>query len=78
MFIVRARIVIRGQSAMKRPGLMRAEPTYFAGRKAMPIYISLMTVASLRPSEACHVRVLDWPVSLFRALGPVTSVLADA
>ena len=43
MLIVRARIVIRGQSTMKLPGLIRAKPTYSAGRKAMTIYISLMT-----------------------------------
>ena len=36
-------MVIRGQSAKKRSGLMRAKPTYSAGRKAMPIYINLMT-----------------------------------
>jgi len=41
--IVRASIVIRGQSAMKLTGLIRAKPTYSAGRKAMPTYISLMT-----------------------------------
>ncbi len=28
---------------MKLPGLIRAKPTYSAGRKAMPIYINLMT-----------------------------------
>ncbi len=35
--------VIRRQSAMKLPGLICAKPTYSAGRKAMPTYISLMT-----------------------------------
>ena len=35
--------VIRRQSAMKLPALICAKPTYSAGTKAMPTYISLMT-----------------------------------
>ena len=34
---------IRRQSAKKLPGLLHAKPTYSVGRKAKPIYISLMT-----------------------------------